>query len=98
VWHEPLPLEFAREPAALRALLGAALTAADVEKHPCEFPSTVRILTTKRHALVIGVNESSGEISRPLDVGALSTGLRIPAGLTQLLFIDRLSGEIVARM
>lgn len=96
-WHEPLPLEFAREPGALRRLLGAALTAAGVEARPGAEPLTLAVLPTRTHALVVAVNESSSEAARPIAVGAFRGELRVPAGGTRALLIELATGAVRAR-
>ena len=85
IWHEPLPLEFAREEEPLRALLGEALAAAKVPVHGSGLPLTVRVLNTKKSALLIGVNEGSAEATRAVDVDGHQLGLRVAPGLSQLL-------------
>jgi len=61
-WHEPLPLEFAREDEPLVALLGRALRDAGVATHatkPCEL---VRVLEGPRATMTVSVNDGSGEV------------------------------------
>ena len=59
VWHEPLPLEFAREDEPLAALLQAALAAAGVETQPSETAVAARLLYAPRAVLAVVVNETA---------------------------------------
>ena len=68
VWHEPLPLEFARETEPLDALLGAALKAAGVSTHPAAGGVPVRVLVAPKAVLVACVNESSSPVRRAVVV------------------------------
>ena len=58
VWHEPLPLDFARETEPLDALLAAALKAAGVATHPAADGVAARVLIAPKAVLVACVNET----------------------------------------
>ena len=52
VWHEPLPLDFARETEPLDALLAAALKAAGIPTHPAGDGVAARVLVAPKSVLV----------------------------------------------
>jgi hypothetical protein len=53
VWHEPLPLDFAREAEPLDALLAAALKAAAVPTHPAGDGVVARVLLAPKAVFVL---------------------------------------------
>jgi hypothetical protein len=96
VWHEPLPLERARESAPLVALLRAALAASGVESSPSEDPVTARVLRAPRAALVVCVNESSADARRRVGVGGRTLEVPVAAGRARLVLVDAASGAVLA--
>jgi hypothetical protein len=97
VWHEPLPLEFAREEAPLADLLGQALAAAGVETQPGEAGSRVatRLLYAPRAVLAVLVNETAADTRRRLEVGGRSWHVPVAAGRARLVLFERGSGEVL---
>ncbi|HET8645562.1 MAG TPA: hypothetical protein VFO85_08755, partial [Vicinamibacteria bacterium] len=96
VWHEPFPLEHAREAGPLAALLGAALKAARVPVHPSQVPVAARILAAPRALLAVVVNETSEDAARRLGVEGRTVTVPVPAGRTRLVLFERGTGRVVA--
>ena len=85
VWHEPLPLDFARETEPLDALLAAALKAAGVPTHPAGDGVAARVLVAPKSVLVVCVNETPSAARRRVVRGGTAgrypgRGLPLPAG------------------
>jgi len=100
VWHEPLPLELAREAAPLAALYGRALAAAGLPAAPAapaEAPMTARVLRTPGVALVICVNETSADAVRAVDVDGYRLDVPVPAGRSRLVLWDRVTRSVIAQ-
>ncbi len=96
VWHEPLPLEFAREEEPLAALLGAALAAADVETHPADGRVMARLLQAPRALLAVVVNETAVDARRRLTVAGRGYELPVAAGRSRLALFERATGRLLA--
>ena len=96
VWHEPLPLEHAREPEPLLALLGAALDAAGVATHPSEAPVAARLLAASRALLAVCVNETSDDVTRRLGVAGGTASVPVAAGRARLVLFERATGKVLA--
>ncbi|MBI3820238.1 MAG: hypothetical protein HY286_16210 [Planctomycetes bacterium] len=96
VWHEPLPLEFAREPQALRGLLSIALKNAGVESRRTASPLTLQILKMPRASLVIAVNETPGDLERSAIVGGAELKFSVRAGRSKFILVDPRSGVVIA--
>ena len=96
VWHEALPLEFAREGEPLAALLGAALKAADVEMHPSETPVAARALVAPRAILVVCVNETPVPVRRRLLLEGRSLEVPVAGGRARLVLVERGTGRVLA--
>jgi hypothetical protein len=95
-WHEPLPLEYAREPAPLLALLKAALEKAGVRTNPSDTPVAARVLLAPNAALVIVANETSADARRSMTVDGKAYEIPCPAGRARMALIGRERGEILA--
>lgn len=96
VWHEPLPLELAREEEPLAALLGAALAAAEVEVHPSPERVAARLLYAPRAVLAVAVNESAADARRRLTVEGRTVEIPVPAGRSRLVLFERGTGRVLA--
>ena len=96
VWHEPLPLEFAREEEPLAALLGAALEAAGVEIYPSEERVAGRLLYAPRAVLAMVVNEGAEDARRRLTVDGRAVEIPVPAGRSRLVLFERGTGRVIA--
>ena len=96
VWHEPLPLEFAREPEPITALLEAALRAAGIEVHPGGGGVVARILVAPRAVLVGVVNETPEPARRKLTVEGRSVVVPVGALGARLALFERGSGRLIA--
>ena len=96
VCHEPLPLEFAREPEPLAALLEAALRAAGVATHPSEAPVAARVLRGPRASLVVVVNETPQDVRRRVVVEGRALDVPVLAGRARLALVEAKTGRLVA--
>ncbi len=97
VWHEPLPLELAREEAPLTALYARALAAAGLPAVASEVPMSARVLRTGTVALVICVNESSADAVRAVTVDGVRLEVPVPAGRSRLVLWDRAARSVIAQ-
>lgn len=99
VWHEPLPLELARDREPLVKLLGAALAAAKVTTSPDDGAGGVaaRVLLAPRVAMIVVVNERAEAARRKVFVDGRSIEVNVDAKRTSVLLVDRPSGVISAR-
>ncbi len=95
IWHEPLPLELAREDEPLRALYGAALAAAGVEVQPSDVPLPLAVLKSERVALAVVVNETAADQVRRIQIGNRILQVMVKAGRSRLLLIERRSGTVL---
>jgi hypothetical protein len=95
VWHEPLPLELAREEEPLAALLGAALERAGVETHPDDDHVTARLLRNERAVLVVAVNETAADARRRVTIEGRTYRIPVAAGRSRLVLFERESGRVV---
>ncbi len=96
LWHEPLPLEFAREREPLAQLLGAALEAAGVSTQPSELPIAARVLLAPSAALVVCVNEMPENALRRVHVGSMAFDVPVPAYGARMALVERSSGKLLA--
>jgi hypothetical protein len=96
VWHEPLPLEFAREPEPLASLLGATLQAAGVETQPSETRIVARLLRAPKAVLVVCVNETPATGSRRLSVEGHAFDVPVGAGRARLALVEKGTGRLLA--
>jgi hypothetical protein len=96
VWHEPLPLELAREPEPLAALLGEALRAAGVEGHPSDARVAARLLRGPRATLAVCVNETAEDARRRLVVEGRAFDVPIGAGRARLVLFERGTAKVLA--
>jgi hypothetical protein len=96
VWHEPLPLDFARETEPLDALLGAALRGAGVATHAGPDGVAVRVLLGPRAALVACVNESPAPARRRVVVEGRSVVIPVAALRSRLVLFERATGRVLA--
>ncbi len=96
VWHEPLPLEFARETEPLDALLGAALKAAGVPTHPGDGGVLLRVLVAPKAVFVVCVNESPSPARRAVVVQGKTVQVPVEALRSRLALFERGTGRLVA--
>jgi hypothetical protein len=96
VWHEPLPLELAREREPLARLLEAALDAAGVPTHPSDVPVAARVLLAPEAALVVCVNETAAEAVRRVTVDGASFNVPVKAYRARLALVERRTGRVLA--
>lgn len=96
VWHEPLPLEFAREEEPLAELLGAALEAAGMETHPDDDHVVARVLIAPRAFLVVVVNETDRDAERTVTIEERRVDIPVEANRSRLVLFERGSGRLIA--
>jgi hypothetical protein len=96
VWHEPLPLEFARDRAPLQRLLAAALEAAGVARLPSELPITARVLYAPRAALIVCVNETAEDARRRVAVDGVPFDIPVRAHGARMVLVERGSAKLLA--
>jgi hypothetical protein len=95
VWHEPLPLELARQREPLVRLLEAALTAAGVATDPSGTPIASRVLYAPRAALLVVVNETAEDAVRRVRVDGVSLDVPVRAFGARMGLVDRRNGELL---
>jgi hypothetical protein len=95
LWHEPLPLEFARETEPLARLLAAALAAAGVEADPTDSLVTTRVLVAPKAALVVLANERPSDARRRVRVGRKIYEVPVAAYGARLVLIERSTGRVL---
>jgi hypothetical protein len=96
VWHEPLPLELAREAEPLLALLTGALAEARVSTQPSDVPVVARVLAAPRAFLVVCVNETPGDARRRVRVEGRTFEVPVPAYGSRLALVERGTGRVLA--
>ena len=96
IWHEPLPIELARDREPLAKLLGAALAAAKVPVSASDPGVAARVLLAPRAALLVVVNERPEPASRRLVVDGRSIDVPVAARGSSLLVVERASGKVLA--
>jgi hypothetical protein len=96
VWHEPVPLEYAREPEPLAAFLKAVVDAAGVATHPTDTRIVARLLTAPKAILAVCVNETAADGRRRLDVEGRALDVPVPAGRSRLVLFERGTGNVLA--
>jgi hypothetical protein len=96
VWHEPLPLDFARETEPLDALLSAALKAAGVATHPATDGVAARVLVAPKVVLVACVNETPAPARRRVLVEGKPVEIPVDAFRSRLVLFERPTGKVLA--
>jgi hypothetical protein len=96
VWHEPLPLDFARETEPLAALLAAALEAAGVATHPAPDGVAARVLVAPKAVLVACVNETPAAARRRVIVEGEPVAIPVAAFRSRLALFERGTGRVLA--
>jgi hypothetical protein len=96
VWHEPLPLEFAREPEPITALLGASLQAAGIETHPARRGVAARILVAPKAGTGGGRQRDAGRGAAPAEVEGRTLEVPVAALGARLALFERGSGKLIA--
>ena len=93
VWHEPLPLERARDREPLVKLLASALARAKVATSPDDGGVVGRVLTTPTRALLVVINEKAEPATRRLRVDGRAIDVRVGPGGSAMLLLDRRTGK-----
>jgi hypothetical protein len=95
IWHEPLPLEFARETEPLEALLHAALEAAGVATNPAEGGVAARVLAAPKALLVVCVNETPSAARRRVTVEGRPVDVPVEGYRSRLVLFERGTGRVL---
>jgi hypothetical protein len=95
VWHEPLPLELAREHEPLVKLLEAALAAASVPTSPGPWGLAARALFAPHAVLVVVVNERPEAAVRRVDADGRSLDVPVAALGARLVVVERGTGRVL---
>jgi hypothetical protein len=96
VWHEPLPLEFAREIEPLDVLVSAALAAAGVATQPAAEGVIARVLSAPKAVLVAVVNETPSRVERRLVVDGRTVSVPVEPLRSRLVLLGRRDGRLIA--
>ena len=96
-WHEPLPLEHAREEEPLVSLLSRAFAAAGVETHPSEQRVIARLLNAPRAIFGVFINDSSSDAVRRVRVAGRDVAVQVPASGSRLLLWERATGKLIVQ-
>ncbi|HEV8660765.1 MAG TPA: hypothetical protein VGS96_19335 [Thermoanaerobaculia bacterium] len=96
-WHEPLPLEHAREEEPFASLLRDALAAAGVQTNPSNDGVALRVLEAPRSLLVIAVNETAQDAKRRVNIAGHEIDISVLAGRSRLVLFDRATGSEITR-
>ena len=97
VWHEPLPLEHAREDEPLAALLERAFAAAGVAAHPSTAGVSARLLYAPRAVFGVFINETAADARRTVTLGGRAIEIPVAAGRSRLVLFDRATGAVIAQ-
>ena len=95
VWHEPLPLELARDREPLARLLEAALAAAGIATSPSPVPVAARVLLAPTAALVVCVNETADDATRRVRVDGVALEVPVKAHRARLALVERRTGRVI---
>jgi hypothetical protein len=96
MWHEPVPLDFARETEPLDALLTAALKAAGVPTHPATDGVAARVLVAPKAVFVTCVNETPSAARRRVLVEGRPVEIPVEAFRSRLVLFERATGKAIA--
>jgi hypothetical protein len=96
IWHEGLPLDYAREEGPLASLLELALKTAGVSAADQDHPATHRILKSSKSHLVGVVNESPVEAARTFSGESYRIDLSAMPGRSSLRLVDAATGKTLA--
>jgi hypothetical protein len=97
IWHEPLPLELARDREPIVRLLGEALRAANVPTLPAaDWGVSARVLSTPQSALVVVVNERPEAARRRVVAFGKTFEIDVAALGARMLVVARATGNVVA--
>jgi hypothetical protein len=96
VWHEPLPLELAREPAVVAGFLEAVLKAAGIQTHPTETRVVARVLEAPKAFLAVCVNETAEDATRRVTIEGRPLDIPVLAGRARLVLVERGTGQVLA--
>jgi hypothetical protein len=96
VWHEPLPVELAREPAVLAGFLEAVLKAAGIATHPTDTRVVARVLEAPRAFLAVCVNETAEDATRRVTIEGKAIDIPVLAGRARLVLVERGTGKLLA--
>ena len=96
LWHEGLPLDYAREDYFLFHLISRALQVTGIRTWNQRDPATSRVLKNDKVHLVGVVNESSNEVSRTFSEKKYSVDITVKPGRSSFYLIDPSTGKVLA--
>lgn len=96
-WHEPLPLEHAREEEPFVELMRRAFASAGVQTHPSDSGVTARLLYAPRAVFGVFINDGTSDAVRRVVVAGRAIDVPVPAGGSRLVLFDRTDGRIITR-
>ncbi|MEM7585329.1 MAG: hypothetical protein AAF560_18210 [Acidobacteriota bacterium] len=96
VWHEPLPLDHAREDDPVVALVATALDTAGVATHPSPTGIAARVLSGPNSHFAVLVNEGGQDLRRTLRIEGRQVSIHVAAGRSSMVLFARGSGEVLA--
>ena len=97
LWHEPLPLELARDREPLVRLLGEALRAANVPTMPAaDWGVSARVLSAPQSALVVVVNERPEPARRRVVVDGVASEIDVAPLGARVVLVGRRGQGVIA--
>jgi hypothetical protein len=96
-WHEPLPLEHAREDEPLARLLERAFAAAGVETFPSDSGVVSRLLVAPRAILGVFVNDTAADARRRVTISGRAVDVDVSAGASRLVLWERSTGRMIVQ-
>lgn len=95
IFHEPLPIELAKEKEPLILLLKMILNESGIDYSFSSGPVSTSILAFDDKALVVFVNESSASADREIILNGFKIKTGIEAGSSKILIADKKNGKIL---
>lgn len=96
-WHEPLPLEHAREAEPFVVLLRRAFAAAGVQTHPSDTGVIARLLVAPRAIFGVFVNDTATDAQRRVTINGQPAAVDVPAGGSRLVLWERATGRMIVQ-
>ncbi|MBX3191605.1 MAG: cellulase family glycosylhydrolase [Labilithrix sp.] len=96
VWHEPIPIELARDREPIVKLLEAALAGARIATSPGDWGLAARALLAPRAILIAVVNERPEPATRRVIAEGRSFDVPVSALGARLVLVDRATGRVAA--
>ncbi|MCX8010686.1 MAG: cellulase family glycosylhydrolase, partial [Ignavibacteria bacterium] len=94
-WHEPLPLEFAKEDEALIALFKNVFNKCEIEYDLTDVPVSTRILKSETSTLIVCVNETNSDVEKKIKFDGTEIKFDVKADLSRLILVDNRTKKIL---